>query len=432
MIVVFCIYVTIGKETHNLNFHIRLCQFHVVQAIIRWSSDRNDGERGNTVKPSRIARKTLINILYEFRSIIQRFRFIRTEHETDAEATARRSAEFEGKKRAFFEKSDAWIDKGFRSRRKPAANKSDVTKKSELGCNSREEDQLQAKKDNFRAYFNVNWFVQEWIDDGLPLGVSRETINTKNVTERAFKTIQQEHLHGRANKRINNLVVVLPDNALVYDIWKDVSNAKPDHVLRDTLANSMDIWELGQFRPTEKEGQSMDSSITLDTRAPYCPCCAFKQTGNKCAHLWACDLLVHNGDYHTAMNRIMVAAAAAKAMSDMRDGTKSSKLHDASVEALVDKVLDSKMPPALEDDNEPDEPLSEDELDEHDEVDSDVEDEDQRAADIADVAEFQPICSTVKGEQYLNALPERRLPFQSGLVLSHRQISQESAIATPS
>ncbi|SGY14227.1 BQ5605_C010g06110 [Microbotryum silenes-dioicae] len=395
MIVVFCIYVTIGKEKHNLNFHIRLCQFHVVQTIIRWSSDRNDGERGNTVKPSRIARKTLINILYEFRSIIQRFRFIRTEHETDAEATARRSAEFEGKKRAFFEKSDAWIDEEFRSRRKPAANKSDVTKKSELGCNSREEEQLQAKKDNFRAYFNVNWFVQEWIDDGLPLGVSRETINTNNVTERAFKTIQQEHLHGRANKRIDNLVVVLPDNALVYDIWKDVSNAKPDHVLRDTLANSMDIWELGQFRPTEKEGQwvrslrSMDSSITLDTRAPYCPCRAFKQTGNKCAHLWACDLLVHNGDYHTAMNRILAAAAAAKAMSDMRDGTKSSKLHNASVEALVDKVLDSKMPSALEDDNEPDEPLSEDELDERDEVDSDVEDEDERAADIADVAEFQ-------------------------------------------
>ncbi|SGY16614.1 BQ5605_C012g06927 [Microbotryum silenes-dioicae] len=416
MIVVFCIYVTIGKEKHNLNFHIRLCQFHVVQAIIRWSSDRNDGERGNTLKPSRIARKTLINILYEFRSIIQRFRFIRTEHETDAEATARRSAEIEGKKRAFFEKSDAWIDKEFRSRRKPAANKSDVTKKSELGCNSREEEQLQAKKDNFWAYFNVNWFVQEWIDDGLPLGVSRETINTNNVTERAFKTIQQEHLHGRANKRycvapdsrsesrrksrqfclrsaparIDNLVVVLPDNALVYDIWKDVSNAKPDHVLRDTLANSMDIWDLGQFRPTEKEGQwvlslrSMDSSITLDTRAPYCPCRAFKQTGNKCAHLWACDLLVHNGDYHTAMNRIMAAAAAAKAMSDMRDGTKSSKLHDASVEALVDKVLDSKIPSALEDDNEPDEPLSEDELDERDEVDSDVEDEDERAADIAD------------------------------------------------
>ncbi|SGY80222.1 BQ5605_C008g05331 [Microbotryum silenes-dioicae] len=377
MIIVFCIYVTIGKEKHNLNFHIRLCQFHVVQAIIRWSSDRNDGERGNTVKPSRIARKTLINILYEFRSIIQRFRFIRTEHETDAEATARRSAEFEEKKRAFFEKSDAWIDKEFRSRRKPAANKSDVTKKSELGCNSREEEQLQVKKDNFRAYFNVNWFVQEWIDDGLPLGVSRKTINTNNVTERAFKTIQQEHLHGRANKRIDNLVVVLLDNALVYDIRKDVSDAKPDHVLRDTLANSMDIWELGQFRPTEKEGQwvlslrSMDSSITLDTRAPYCPCRAFKQTGNKCAHLWACDLLVHNGDYHTAMT-------------------------------LVDKVLDSKMPSALEDDNEPDEPLSEDELDERDEVDSDVEDEDQRAADIADVAEFQPICSTVKGRSARN------------------------------
>ncbi|KDE02165.1 hypothetical protein MVLG_07263, partial [Microbotryum lychnidis-dioicae p1A1 Lamole] len=88
--------------------------------------------------------------------------------------------------------------------------------------------------------------------------------------------------------------------------------------------------------------------------------------------------------------RIMAAAAAAKAVSDMRDGTKSSKLHEASVEALVDKVLDSKMPSALEDDNEPDEPLSEDELDERDEVDSDVEDEDERAADIANVAEFQP------------------------------------------
>ncbi|KDE02135.1 hypothetical protein MVLG_07292, partial [Microbotryum lychnidis-dioicae p1A1 Lamole] len=41
---------------------------------------------------------------------------------------------------------------------------------------------------------------ETYTNDGLPLGVSRETINTNNVTERAFKTIQQEHLHGRANK----------------------------------------------------------------------------------------------------------------------------------------------------------------------------------------------------------------------------------------
>ncbi|SCZ95328.1 BZ3500_MvSof-1268-A1-R1_Chr11-2g03436 [Microbotryum saponariae] len=414
---------TLWKEKHNLNFHIRLCQFHVVQAIIRWSSDSNDGERGNTVKPSRIARKTLINILYDFRSIIQRFRFIRNEHETDAEATDRRSAEFEAKKQAFFKKSDAWIDKEFQSCRKPSANRPEIIKGPEPSRNSREEEQLQAKKDNFRVYFNVNWFVPEWIDDGLPLGVSWDAINTNNVTERAFKTIQQDHLHCRANKRI--------DNALVYDIWKDVSDAQPDHILRDTLANSMDIWELGQFRPTEKEGQSMDLPITLDNRAPYCPCRAFKQTGKKCAHLWACDLLVHNGDYHTAMNRIMAAAAAAEGKSDIWDGTKSSKLHDASVEALVDEVLDSKTPTTLDDDDEPDEPLSEDELDERDEVDSEVEDDDERAADAADVAEFQPNCSTVKGRSARNRplQPHRgkktakrklsKLKSNSGVTLEH-------------
>ncbi|SGY35873.1 BQ5605_C002g01812 [Microbotryum silenes-dioicae] len=236
----------------------------------------NDGERGNTVKPSRIARKTLINILYEFRSIIQRFRFIRTSmkqmprRQLDARLSSKRRSGRSSKNRTHGSTKSSEV----------VASQQQTNQTSPRSRNwvatAEKKKQLQAKKDNFRAYLNVNC---------------------------------KEHLHGRANKRIDNLVVVLLDNALVYDIWKDVSDAKPDHVLRDTLANSMDIWELGQFRPTEKEGQwvlslrSMDSSITLDTRAPYYPCRAFKQTGNKCAHLWACDLLVHNGDYHTAMSR---------------------------------------------------------------------------------------------------------------------------------
>ncbi|SCZ90201.1 BZ3500_MvSof-1268-A1-R1_Chr9g10750 [Microbotryum saponariae] len=282
---------------HGLEFQIRLCQFHAIQAITRWSTDATHASKTDR---SPVSKPILVHILRDFRSIIQRFRFVRGPQETEELANVRRRQEFDARAQTFLTRTDEWILK---------SHSSDETSTTDVGKAKIKKLQLQV-----RDYFTQNWFVDAWIetfvDDGLPLGVARDDINTNNITERAFKRIQQEHLQGRANKR-------------------------------RILAKALDIWEMGVFQQTKKSYAWVVSAGIVDMRLPKCKCSDFDQSGKRCPHLWAVDLLVNNGPYHTVMKE--QARAAMDLKGALHDDIPRSKVRDSTIEMVVNCAINENL-----------------------------------------------------------------------------------------
>ncbi|KAF7334731.1 hypothetical protein MSAN_02371400 [Mycena sanguinolenta] len=75
-------------------------------------------------------------------------------------------------------------------------------------------------------YFEANWFCDEWrelwTDMGLPEGENRDgMLSTNNWTERAFKTFNQVFLGSRNNKSIYRLVLILATEWFqYYQAWE--------------------------------------------------------------------------------------------------------------------------------------------------------------------------------------------------------------------
>ncbi|SCZ98095.1 BZ3500_MvSof-1268-A1-R1_Chr3-3g06569 [Microbotryum saponariae] len=289
---------------HGLEFQIRLCQFHAIQAITRWSTDATQASKTDR---SPVSKPILVHILRDSRSIIQRFRFVRGPHETEEQANVRRRQEFDARAQTFLTRTDAWILK---------SHSSDETSTTDVG-----KAKIKKLQQQVRDYFTQNWFVDAWIetfvDDGLPLGVARDDINTNNITERAFKRIQQEHLQGRANKR-----------ALIYDILKDVTIATPNADLRRILAKALDIWEMGVFQQTKKSYAWVVSA-------------GFRPVRQALPHLWAVDLLVNNGPYHTVMKE--QARAAMDLKGALHDDIPRSKVRDSTIEMVVNCAINENL-----------------------------------------------------------------------------------------
>ncbi|KAJ6497245.1 hypothetical protein DFH09DRAFT_945637 [Mycena vulgaris] len=150
--------------------YIRLCQFHVIQAILRWDSDHGLQGIGFSLSDD-----LKFGICELFRSL-QRCRT----WETWPEA-----------KHIFYLGLNA-------------------AKASGLTC-------FEAVK----AYFDKNWFINRWIpyftDIGMPLDQSRDgTWNTNNWAETAFKQFNSVFLDNKHNKRIDRLALVILTQHLPY------------------------------------------------------------------------------------------------------------------------------------------------------------------------------------------------------------------------
>ncbi|KAF9525919.1 hypothetical protein CPB83DRAFT_513029 [Crepidotus variabilis] len=145
---------------------VRICQFHVMQAILRW-----DKEHGDTFEPQ--PRPTLsLQCKHALLAAVRRLQ------------RCRLSEDWDGDVERF---------------------KCDVEKLCE-GSSASSKDIL--------SYFRVNWFTEDWrdlwTDIGLPAGELREKmLSTNNWTERAFKTFDQVFLGGRANKSAYHLVLII-------------------------------------------------------------------------------------------------------------------------------------------------------------------------------------------------------------------------------
>ncbi|KAJ7640529.1 hypothetical protein B0H17DRAFT_884651, partial [Mycena rosella] len=176
--------------------YIRLCQFHVIQAILRW--DWEIGKRGLGFP---LSLDIKFEILYHFREL-QRCRSLDN---------------WEAAKCVFFERVH------------------------ELFL-------VDAQYTAVCAYFEANWFIQPWIetftDIGMPANQTRDgTWNTNNWAETAFKTFDSVFLDNRMNKRIDRLaVIILNDFLRFFQYWSPRDRPLNQRIIA-LHTNAHNLWE---------------------------------------------------------------------------------------------------------------------------------------------------------------------------------------------
>ncbi|KAJ7108452.1 hypothetical protein C8R43DRAFT_905380, partial [Mycena crocata] len=198
------LYVMIDKSVAELNtllavwpeLIVRVCQFHVIQAILRWDRDQDTGSA--RPKLSRPSRDKLLHAVRE----LQRCRSD-DQWETEVER--------------------------FRSRIASFADARTTT--------------------IIMQYFERNWFIplwrDLWTDIGLPSGRNRDTISTNNWTERAFKTFDQIFLENRANKSAYRLVLIIANKWFsYYENWQ-LDTKKVDRRAFKITEHGHRLWNSG-------------------------------------------------------------------------------------------------------------------------------------------------------------------------------------------
>ena len=159
--------------------YVRLCEFHVIQALRRMSGDDDE-----------IGRLSMRGFSESTESMIDGFRNI---------ARARDSRDVKKRIQHFL---DVVIPNSIDlARKKSKADKQAMIAKA-------------------RQYFEKNWFclrwIDSWIDCGYPSGFNRETANTNNPVEAAFKVFDVVLLGCVKNRRIDHLILVIITHLFPY------------------------------------------------------------------------------------------------------------------------------------------------------------------------------------------------------------------------
>jgi hypothetical protein len=155
---------------------IRLCQFHIIQAIDRFDGDVKSMGDGKELKWRKNVDKD---------KIINNFREV--QRATDLRHANRLIDKFYENLYSAFD-ADSF------------PNESD----------------LNGTVECFQDYFEKNWFEKsDWfhslcfMDIGLPAGFDRYKVNTNNIVESAFKTFDTIFLNNTKNKRIDHLASII-------------------------------------------------------------------------------------------------------------------------------------------------------------------------------------------------------------------------------
>ena len=202
---------------------VRLCQFHVVQAILRWDCD--DGRV--TAKAPRISSEVKYRILRSFRGM-QRCR-------TWEDWPAAMALFLQQTHTIIFSQGDISLEEelcyssnpegdatGDDMRHLPSQAPKVQVKKPQRPRGYRSYAEMTTEWEFVQHYFSSNWFTRQWIrmwllflhewlmyfitalftDIGLPPGQTRDgTWNVNNWTERAFLVFDTIFLDNRHNKR---------------------------------------------------------------------------------------------------------------------------------------------------------------------------------------------------------------------------------------
>ncbi|KAK6988478.1 hypothetical protein R3P38DRAFT_2573229 [Favolaschia claudopus] len=284
------------------NYWIRLCQFHIIFAILRFDFD--DGSQGlGFAIPISIKAEILIlfRILQRCRSWDQwddtksNFRegLVHLLGNTDRDELAARDA---AERVSVASQGNNAARQVSRARGKPRAR----TKKAKESNKS----VLEVVWD----YFDKNWFVSPWIplftDIGMPPGQSRDgTWNTNNWAETAFKQFNTVFLDNKHNKRIDQLASVILNHHLPYFRYFPTPDRAPPKAFVELHDKANRLWEADAVQRTENpEVFTVDRVIsgvptqyTVVLTPLSCNCESYLYTGKACADIIAVRLLRANG-----------------------------------------------------------------------------------------------------------------------------------------
>ncbi|KAJ7185884.1 hypothetical protein C8R46DRAFT_1207993 [Mycena filopes] len=273
------------KKYNLVGVFIRICQFHVVQAIIRW--EWSDGRKGlNAV----IGVDLKFHIIILFRSL-QRSR-------TRDEFTDAKTKFFAGVRALMLEEDSVATSSSAKGKGKARSQ----------GKTMQSQQVREAMYEAVREYFESNWFVEAWIDHytdiGMPPNQTRdETWNTNNWTETAYKTFDTVFLQNRQNKRIDRLAsIILNDFLPYYQYWRPRDRAPSDEVVQRHLA-AYRAWDAGAVREIEpgrlygvqqvENGETVEWVVEINPMK--CHCMDYDQTGKRCLHVLTVTLFLSNG-----------------------------------------------------------------------------------------------------------------------------------------
>ncbi|KAK4701402.1 hypothetical protein P7C70_g4829, partial [Phenoliferia sp. Uapishka_3] len=217
----------------GVEVNVRLCQFHIIQAILRWTTDAPNSAFRTAKKDVKISRIAKLEILDAFRAL-QRYRV------AQRAATEELPAESDA---AFAERCDLeWT----------AAVRLFGHRIADIAEAYADEGEADIWYDKVMHYFEDNWFTPEWrdlwVDHGQPLGITRDGFwGQNNRTERLFKTFDDVFLGGTCNRRIDHLPLIIIDTLFMY--FANFSST--DDQINDALLEALDLgaeyWESAIF-----------------------------------------------------------------------------------------------------------------------------------------------------------------------------------------
>ncbi|KAJ6566654.1 hypothetical protein B0H19DRAFT_1257849 [Mycena capillaripes] len=237
-----------------------LCQFHVVQAILRF--DANNGSHGLAFA---IPFSVRFKILVLFRAL-QRCRswdhwdqakidfhtgLVELLGDADqaslaavAEAEERSADSAEDVAQIASDVDAASLAVGTAKSRRPPQPRSKKAKESGKTC-------LETVQD----YFNKNWFIEPWIpmytDIGMPSDQSHDgPWNTNNVAETGFKQFNTVFLDNKHNKRLDRLAsTILNEHLKFFRYFSTPDRPTPRAIVELNLAANR-IWERDMVQAT--------------------------------------------------------------------------------------------------------------------------------------------------------------------------------------
>ncbi|KIJ31481.1 hypothetical protein M422DRAFT_266859 [Sphaerobolus stellatus SS14] len=269
------------------NVIILICQFHIIQAILRL-----DVDSGSHDGAPRLSLAFKLRMLIYFRQA-QRCRNIE-------EWPMFREHFFQRLKRLCLTDSAASLTE-------PELNN------GSFDIQDDQEDLIPPEKrisrfNWLKLYFDKNWFCQTWLvhitDINLPPGQTRNgTYATNNWSEAAFLTFNKIFLNLRKNKRIDRLAaIILGEFFPFYEFWPSAEAHIPRQT-EDMYFRAYQLWDNNHISSfperTFRVRDLRDGHPTVyhvDLKIPKCyPCSEWEQTGKWCTHQRASQLFEANG-----------------------------------------------------------------------------------------------------------------------------------------
>ncbi|KAF7295974.1 hypothetical protein MKEN_01412000 [Mycena kentingensis (nom. inval.)] len=275
--------------------YLRLCQFHVVYAIILFDTD--SGKRG-------IGFTISMDIKFQILRLFRKLQRCRSYSDWDAA----KSRFLTGLRRLLENKDEAELmgdtdgaedsdgERPTKPVKKPTLKRGNPRPKTKEAKASGD-----TAADRVVQYFIENWLIEPWIpmytDIGMPSAQSRDRVwNTNNFAESNFKQFNNIFLDNKNNKRIDRLAAIIHDDHLPYfRYFQTMDRPNAEYLRLHDQAHR--VWESGNVRDAPggvlwvadaSGGKAKRYTVRLDPLS--CTCDAFGSTGKDCVHILACRL----------------------------------------------------------------------------------------------------------------------------------------------